>query len=330
MSVLSDMISGFSSFSNSNLFFYVGAAVFVIILIDGLFNLLNGIRIHFLASPVDLKQKFGDWAVVTGSTDGIGQAYAHELASRGINIVLISRTLSKLEKTAKDIESQHGVKTKIIAVDLSEGKSSIEAVKNQLGDEQIGILVNNAGTLTPYPQTLTENSEEDIWAMVNLNVGFTTLLTRHLLPAMKARGRGAIVNVSSLSETSPWVLFTVYSATKIFVKYLTEGLRSEYAGSGLTFQLVSPGLVATKMTDFNRGAQKSRLLAATPAQFSRNAVRTLGLTEATAGYWLHGIQYYFASRTPVFILQPLGHIFAKMSLQTYRKQEGNGKRNSNH
>lgn len=63
----------------------------------------------------------------------------------------------------------------------------------------------------------------------------------------------------------------------------------EYPNSGITFQKLSPGLVVTKMTDFNKEAQQSKLLSTDPENFARNAVRTLGVTDATTGYWKHGI-----------------------------------------
>ncbi|KAI5700185.1 hypothetical protein M8J76_003009 [Diaphorina citri] len=303
----------------SDLATYLGAGVLIFLVLDALYNFVNGVRIHFLNTGVDLKEKYGDWAVVTGCTDGIGRAYAHELARRGINIVLISRTLEKLKKTAKEIESLHGVQTKIIAVDLSGTKAAIEAVKNQLGDHPVHILVNNVGSLSSYPKSLTEDTEKETWDTLSLNVVFTTLMTKLILPRMKDNGRGAIVNVSSISEASPWALFNVYAATKIYVKYFTEGLRIEYENSGLTFQLLSPGLVSSKMTDFNPSGQKSKLLSATPEQFARSAVKTLGVTDTTTGYWLHGFQYFFVQRLPLWLLKRWGYSFNKYVLRNYKK-----------
>lgn len=75
--------------------------------------------------------------------------------------------------------------------------------------------VNNVGCLTAYPKNLTECTEKELWDMVNLNVGFTTLLTRLILSGMEERKQGAVVNVSSMSEISPWPLFNVYAATKV-------------------------------------------------------------------------------------------------------------------
>ncbi|XP_026680649.1 hydroxysteroid dehydrogenase-like protein 1 [Diaphorina citri] len=193
----------------------IGGFVVAVTVLHVLWKLVNGFRVHVIGQYVDLKQKYGSWAVVTGCTDGIGRAYAHELARRGINIVLISRTLEKLKKTAKEIESLHGVQTKIIAVDLSGTKAAIEAVKNQLGDHPVHILVNNVGSLSSYPKSLTEDTEKETWDTLSLNVVFTTLMTKLILPRMKDNGRGAIVNVSSISEASPWALFNVYAATKV-------------------------------------------------------------------------------------------------------------------
>lgn len=94
---------------------------------------------------VNLRSFKGRWAVVTGCTDGIGKAYAEQMAKNGINVVLISRTLEKLNEQAKEIADKYKVETKVIAADFTEANSIYPNIKTQLADLDIGILVNNVG-----------------------------------------------------------------------------------------------------------------------------------------------------------------------------------------
>ncbi|KAF4011120.1 hypothetical protein G4228_002094, partial [Cervus hanglu yarkandensis] len=87
----------------------------------------------------------GAWAVVTGATSGIGKAYARELARRGLNVVLISRDLSKLKHEAKEIERLYGKSTRVIQVDFTGGLEIYETIEAGLKDLEIGVLVNNVG-----------------------------------------------------------------------------------------------------------------------------------------------------------------------------------------
>ena len=115
-------------------------------------RIFNNIGTFFLGfGAVNLK-KYGSWAVVTGCTDGIGKAYAEHLAKRGLNIVLISRTLEKLQEQAKFITDKYKVETKVIAVDFTEQTSIYTTIRNELGDLDIGVLVNNVGMSYKYPE----------------------------------------------------------------------------------------------------------------------------------------------------------------------------------
>ncbi|KAG8431607.1 hypothetical protein GDO86_017975 [Hymenochirus boettgeri] len=110
-------------------------------------QLIRGFRVHFLSSwwKSDLRQ-YGNWAVVTGATDGIGKSYAEELARRGLNIVLISRSMEKLQRVAKEIEQQSGRKTKIIQADFTGGDEVYTPIEKGIKAVSIfSIAVNNVG-----------------------------------------------------------------------------------------------------------------------------------------------------------------------------------------
>ncbi|VDH95118.1 Hypothetical predicted protein [Mytilus galloprovincialis] len=120
--------------------------------LTGLLKATNDHLLSKLSYISNYKKRFGPWAVVTGSSEGIGLAYAKELANRGLNIVMISRGENKLYRAAKDIEEQYKVETCTIAVDFAHGKEIYEKIWSLIKDKEIGILVNNVGVMYEFPQ----------------------------------------------------------------------------------------------------------------------------------------------------------------------------------
>ena len=182
-----------------------------------LFSLLQWFFIVFLRLPKNLLN-YGEWAVVTGSTDGIGKALALELSRRGLNIILIGRNTSKLDEVSSSIQSLNPkTQVKTVLIDytgnLSEG---IRRLKNVTRDLNVGLLVNNAGVTYDYGTFLHEDLE--LWWMniVKVNVVGFTDVTMALLPSMLSRNKGAIVNIGSGSSSviPSHPLFSVYAGTK--------------------------------------------------------------------------------------------------------------------
>lgn len=300
----------------------VGCMLILCLLADSLWNLFYGVKAHLLPyfqpTSVDLTKKFGSWAVVTGSTDGIGKAYALELARRGVNIVLISRTQQKLDEVAAEIESKFRVKTKTIAADFSKGQPVFDVIEEELRDIPVGILVNNVGRQYTYPMYLGEVPQQELWDILNINIGATTMMTRLVLPQMQKRKRGAIVNVSSGSELQPLPLMTVYAASKVFVKSFSDALRYEYQRDGITVQHLSPLFVNTKMNAFSHRLQETSLFVP-DATYSHNAVNTLGKVNTTTGYWAHGLQYFLTVLPPVWIRTYIGGLMNETFRRDYFK-----------
>ncbi|NXY00588.1 HSDL1 protein, partial [Centropus bengalensis] len=177
----------------------------------------GALRLHCvpkLGLGVDLVKQYGKWAVVTGSTDGIGKAYAKELAKRGVNIILISRSKEKLEAVAKSISETYQVETLFVVADFSKGREPYPAIKEALKDKEIGILVNNVGILSPYPNYFTNLSEDMLWDMININIASANMMTHIVLPGMVKKKKGAIVNVSSAACCQPTPMMTTYGASK--------------------------------------------------------------------------------------------------------------------
>ncbi|XP_044079705.1 hydroxysteroid (20-beta) dehydrogenase 2 isoform X2 [Siniperca chuatsi] len=202
---------------------------------------------------VDLRT-FGQWAVVTGATSGIGKAYASELARRGLNVVLVSRSDDKLQMVAKEIEDRHGRNTRTIQVDFTDGHSIYPTIAAALQGLEIGILVNN--------------------------------MTRLVLPGMVERGTGLIINISSEVGVHPQPLLSLYSATKIFVTYFSQCLHAEYKSNGIIVQCVAPFMVSTNMTHNMR----VNCFVKTASGFAREALNTVGHSSYTSGCLSHALQ----------------------------------------
>ncbi|XP_069357031.1 inactive hydroxysteroid dehydrogenase-like protein 1 [Maniola hyperantus] len=289
----------------------VGAIVVAIFVIDSLWSVLELITSYLMpyfipTEVLPLSKRFGPWAVITGSTDGIGKQYALELAQRGLNVVLVSRNPDKLKSVAEEIEKLHSVKTKTIVADFTKGPEVYQHIENELKDVPIGILVNNVGKQYEYPMALCELPLAEAWEIININVGAVTSMTRMVLPSMVARGRGAVVNVSSGSELQPLPLMAVYAATKVYVRNFTFAVREEYGPRGIHVQHLSPLFVSTKMNTFSQRLLDGNLLVPDATTYTRNAICTLGRVQTSTGYWLHGIQYFFIKLAPEWLRIKIG------------------------
>ncbi|KAH8271687.1 hypothetical protein KR044_001185 [Drosophila immigrans] len=261
--------------------------------------------------PQTLVDKFGKWAVVTGATDGIGKEYARELARQGLNLVLISRTKEKLIAVTNEIESEHKIKTKWIAVDFAKGREVYEQIEKELAGIDVNILVNNVGRMYDHPDTLEAVPEDLIWDILNINIGAVTMLTRKIVPHMKAARKGAIVNIGSGSELQPMPNMAVYAASKKYVTYFTQALEQELAEFNVTVQLVIPMFVTTKMNEYSDSVMQGGFLIPNPYSFARSAVFTLGKTNTTTGFWTHGLQYFFMKMAPQHLRMLIGHQLAR-------------------
>ena len=179
--------------------------------------LLRWVYVSFLRPRKNLK-KYGAWALVTGPTDGIGKAFAFELAREGLNLVLVGRNVDKLDDISREIRSKYAkIETKTVVVDfsgdLSEGVKKIGEAIEAL---DVGILINNVGVSYPYARYFHEVDDELLKNLIKVNVEGTTKVTQVVLPGMIGRKRGAIINIGSGAATvipsDP--LYAVYAASK--------------------------------------------------------------------------------------------------------------------
>ncbi|TRY76514.1 hypothetical protein TCAL_03530 [Tigriopus californicus] len=252
-----------------------------------------------MGKPLDVS-KLGEWALVTGSTDGIGKAYAMALAKKGLNIILVSRTPFKLQNVAAEIESKYKVKTKIIDIDFTaKDQDYIPRLQTEIKDLEIGILVNNVGLSYDHPEEFLkiENGEQKVRDLVNVNITSMNAMTRLVLPQMKQRQKGAVVNLSSMSALIPAPLLSVYAGVKAYVDTFTKGLALEYGKYGITIQCVLPGYVVSNMS----GLKKPSFIAPTPDVFVKSALGRLGVFSRTTGYIVHDLMVGVIWLLPDFV-----------------------------
>jgi len=256
----------------------------------------------------DFKTRYGEWAVVTGSSQGIGRSYAMELARRGLNIILVARSKERLSQVAKEIQETFQVKTEIIVMDFTDS-SAVKKVAKELDklNVDIGILVNNVGMMGPHFIPFLELEETTARDMITVNCMSATLMTHHILPKMLAKNKGAIINI--VSSTSFYVMpfFSEYSATKHYMAAWTAGLRAEIGSCNVIIQEIDPGQTNTNMA--KDLIPISSIEAPHPDSLARNAILSLGWTPRTAGWWFHSVHRVVSSMLPGPILSTTLYLF---------------------
>jgi hypothetical protein len=185
-----------------------------------------------------LRERYGDWAVVTGASSGIGEGFARALASRGMNVVLAARREERLAAIAGQLAREHRVDTRVVALDLSVDGAA-DRLYAAVSDLEVGVLVNNAGTGWIGRFDLQRAAE--LSRLVHLHCVLPVELTSLVLARMKERRRGAIVLVASAGAYIPLPYYAVYGGTKAFLAMWGEALAAELSGSGIDVLVLSPG-----------------------------------------------------------------------------------------
>jgi uncharacterized protein len=179
-------------------------------------------------------------ALITGASGGIGEALARTLAQHGYNLILVARTMGKLEALGAELSTKNGVETTSISSDLSAFDASEKLIQDlETRKLNVDVLVNNAG-FGEYGEFATGDPVKQ-QQMISLNILTLTMLTRHLLPKMLERKFGRIMNVASTAAFMPGPLMSVYYASKAYVLSFSEALGEELLNTGVTVTALCPG-----------------------------------------------------------------------------------------
>lgn len=226
-------------------------------------------------------RRYGRWAVVTGASDGIGRAFAQELARAGLDLVLIARREERLRELADALEAAHGARSVVISADLGSAQGVAVALRQIEQIEDVGLLVASAGFGTSGP--FVEASLEQELAMIDVNCRAVAAMTHHLGKRFVAQGKGGIVLLSSLLAFQGVPRAANYAATKAYVQSLAEGLRGELGPRGVDVIACAPGPI---QSGFAARANMQMGMTQPPEAVALTTLRALGRWGTVRPGWL--------------------------------------------
>ncbi|KAH0427953.1 hypothetical protein CcaCcLH18_09312 [Colletotrichum camelliae] len=258
----------------------------------------------FVLSGSNLRKygKPGTWAVVTGASDGLGKEYAYQLASKGFNLVLVSRTQSKLETLALELEAKFSgkVQVKVLAMDYARDDSAdYDRLAQLIAGLDVGILVNNVGQSHSIPVPFVETAREELQNIVTINCLGTLKTTQVVAPIMQKRKSGLILTMGSFAGWIPTPYLATYSGSKAFLQHWSSSLATELKSDGIDVQLVVSYLVTTAMSK----VRKTSVAIPNPKNFVRAALGKVGtgiyqnFAYTYTPWWTHALMLWIVENT---------------------------------
>ncbi|EDO16490.1 hypothetical protein Kpol_513p6 [Vanderwaltozyma polyspora DSM 70294] len=257
----------------------------------------------FVLPPVNYSKygsKNGNYCVITGASDGIGKEFAFQMAKRGFNLILISRTLSKLETLQKEISTKYNVKVEVLAIDVAkDSEDNYSAIKELCGKFPITALINNVGQSHSIPVPFLETDEDEMRRIITINNTATLMITQIIAPMIikttkesSKKTRGLILTMGSFGGLIPTPLLATYSGSKAFLQSWSSSLAGELKEHNVDVELIISYLVTSSMSKI----RKTSMMIPNPKTFVastlRNIGRRCGAQERYATitpYWSHAL-----------------------------------------
>lgn len=262
--------------------------------------------------PNHFKSTYGPYALVTGASEGIGCAFATQLAKRGLNVLLVARRAEALNQLSRELESKFGVLCPVMVADLSI-ESDVEHVLQQSQKLDIGLAICNAGYGTAG--SFLENDLEIEMNMLRVNCTAVTRMAHVLGHRFRTRGKGGMVLMSSIVATQGVPRSANYAASKAYIHSLGEALQEEWRDNGVDLLIVAPGPVAT---GFAKRSKMQMGQTATPDVVAIESLEALGKKHIVHPGWLAKLMVFGLSTAPRFIrVKIMGSIMSGMTKQLH-------------
>lgn len=223
-------------------------------------------------------ERYGPWVIIAGATQGIGEQFSHQLAAKGLNILMIARGQQGLDEVSQAVRDKHNVEVETLALDLSDVDLS-EKLASFTQDKEVGLLVYNA-VYSHIGEFLDDDLSSKLLT-VDVNCKGPLTFLNHLLPAMKQRKRGGVILMSSMSGWQGSALVATYAATKAFNTVLAESLWEEMRHYGVDVITAVAG--ATTTPNFNKNTPKEKAGSAFPMEPKAVVIEALQALEKGQG-----------------------------------------------
>ncbi|MEM7550151.1 MAG: SDR family NAD(P)-dependent oxidoreductase [Bacteroidota bacterium] len=231
------------------------------------------------------KQKYGDWALILGAAEGLGAAFAKEIAHKGLNLVLVDVQKSKLNSLSEELSSIYKIKVENRIVDLAQ-ENQVRFLIEELVDFDIGLVIYNA-TFSPIKE-FTDVDLSDHEKLIQINLKSTLLITDYFSKRMKEQGEGGILLMSSMSGLQGTAMVAHYAASKAYLMVLAEGLWYELKDYGVDVLACIAGATGTQNYYDTKPNRKGLIIPPimTPEDVARQSLNKLGKQPSyIPGFW---------------------------------------------
>lgn len=237
------------------------------------------------------RDRYGRWGLVAGASEGLGAAFAVELAARGLDVIVVARRADALATVAADLRARFGVEVRELVLDLA-APEAIATIARATATLEIGVAIYDAA-FAPLGGLL-ERSPDELARVVDVNVRGPLLFARAFAAPMAARGRGALVLMSSLAGLQGVPRLAAYAASKAFAAVLAEGLWAELRGRGVDVTAVCAGAIRTPGYRARAVREDPGILDA--AVVARTSLDALGRGPRIVPGWINAIAAWIMGR----------------------------------